>query len=193
VEQIDPIYVNFAQPAAEVMSLRRDTRSGKLEGIAQENVSVSIVLADGSEYSKAGKLLFSDLAVDPNTDTVTMRAEFPNADGELLPGAFVNVRMIRAVNKTAVLVPRDALVRSVNSASVMIVNKEGKVESVIVKTDKIRGANWLITEGLAGGEKVITSNPGMMVPGTEVTALEKPEATTVVEQAQSASKNNLKK
>jgi multidrug efflux system membrane fusion protein len=193
IEQLDPIYVNFSQPAAEVMRIRRDTLSGKLEGIAQENVNVRIVLADGTEYSKPGKLLFSDLAVDPKTDTVTMRAEFPNSEGELLPGAFVNVKMIRAMNKTAVLIPRDALIRSSDSASVMVVNGEGKVESVTVKTDVIRGANWLVTEGLSGGEKVIISNPAMMAVGTDVTAVDKSLASASAEQTQSLPSTITKK
>jgi multidrug efflux system membrane fusion protein len=175
------------------MRIRRDTLNGKLEGIAQENVNVRIVLADGTEYSKPGKLLFSDLAVDPKTDTVTMRAEFPNVDGELLPGAFVNVKMVRAMNKSAVLIPRDSLIRSSDSASVMIVNAEGKVESVTVKTDVIRGPNWLVTEGLSGGEKIIINNPAMMVIGTDVSPIDKSVAALTVEQAQANASTTTKK
>lgn len=173
VEQIDPIYVNFAQSARDVLAMRRGTSQGTLEKVPEENVDVQIILADGTPYKQPGKLLFSDLAVDPKTDTISMRAVFPNKAGDLLPGAFVTVRLVRAVNKTAVLIPRDALLRGLNTATVMIVNAEQKVESVNVKADEIRGTNWVVTEGLKGGERVILSNPGMMVPGTTVKAVEK--------------------
>lgn len=180
VEQLDPIYVNFSQPAADVIGLRRAQLAGKLESIPQENVTVQLILADGTPYQEQGKLLFSDLAVDPKTDTVSMRALFPNKSGELLPGGFVSVKMVRAVNKTAVLIPRDALIRGANAATVMIVNKEEKVEPVTVKADVIKGPNWLVTAGLSGGERVILSNPGMLAPGTEVKAVEKTAAPAPV-------------
>ena len=176
VEQIDPIYVNFAQPASEVLALRRATNKGTLEKISQENVDVEIVLADGTPYAEKGKLLFSDLAVDPNTDTVSMRAVFPNKTGELLPGAFVNVKLARAMNNTAVLIPRDSLIRGANTATVMVVNAENKVEPVTVKAAEIRGPNWVVTAGLTGGEQVILSNPGMLAPGTLVKAISQDEA-----------------
>jgi multidrug efflux system membrane fusion protein len=168
VEQIDPIYVNFAQPAADVLDIRRGIAAGELERIPQSDVTVHIILPDGTEYDQPGKLLFSDLAVDPNTDTVTMRAVFPNPREELLPGTFVNVRMVRAVNKATVLVPRDALIRGLNTATVMVVNGQNKVEAVNVKADTIKGPNWLVTQGLKGGERIILSNPSRMVAGTEV-------------------------
>ncbi|WP_141735077.1 MexX/AxyX family multidrug efflux RND transporter periplasmic adaptor subunit [Oligoflexus tunisiensis] len=168
VEQIDPIYVNFAQPAADVLDMRRGIETGQLERIPQSEVTVHIILPDGTEYDQPGQLLFSDLAVDPNTDTVTMRAVFPNPKEELLPGTFVSVRMVRAVNKATVLVPRDALIRGLNSATVMVVNGQDKVEALTVKADTIKGPNWLVTQGLKGGERIILTNPSRMVAGTEV-------------------------
>lgn len=173
VEQLDPIYVNFSQPASEVMALRRQMEGGKVKGIPQEEVSVQIILADGTEYPEKGKLIFNDLAVDPKTDTISMRALFPNKNGDLLPGAFVNVKMVRAVNTAAVLIPRNALVRGLNDAKVMIVNAEGKVQPVDVKADTIKGDSWLVTQGLKGGERVILSNPAMLMAGTEVNPVEK--------------------
>ena len=78
VEQIDPIYVNFSQPAADVAALRRAIDTGRVKGVAQKDVKVRLTLPDGSEYTQTGTLLFTDLAVDPGTDTVAMRALFPN-------------------------------------------------------------------------------------------------------------------
>lgn len=173
VEQIDPIYVNFSQPASELLQLRKELDKGKLQSIPQADVPVQIILADGSAYPETGKLLFSDMAVDPGTDTVSMRALFPNPQGVLLPGAFVRVKMPNAVNNATVLIPRDSLVRGVDSATVMVVNQEGKIEPVAVKADQLSGENWVVTEGLSGGERVVLSNPGRMRPGTEVVAVEK--------------------
>lgn len=78
VEQIDPIYVNFSQPAGEVAAMQRAIREGQVKGVADKDIAVRLVLADGSEYPLAGELLFSDLAVDPGTDTIAMRALFRN-------------------------------------------------------------------------------------------------------------------
>lgn len=106
VEQIDPIYVNFSQPAGEVAAMQRAIREGQVKGVADKDIAVRLVLADGSEYPLAGELLFSDLAVDPGTDTIAMRALFRNPHRELLPGGYVQVRLQRAVNPQAITVPR---------------------------------------------------------------------------------------
>lgn len=186
VEQLDPIYVNFSQPASEVQALRRAMDGGKVKGIPQDEVSVQIILADGSEYAEAGKLSFSDLAVDPKTDTVSMRALFPNKSGILLPGSFVNVKMVSAMNTAAVLIPRNALIRGLNNAKVMIVDAQNKVQQVEVKAEKIKGETWLVTQGLKGGEKVILSNPGMLAVGMEVNPVESKLAEAAESQPQQA-------
>ncbi|WP_049051475.1 efflux RND transporter periplasmic adaptor subunit, partial [Achromobacter xylosoxidans] len=93
VQQLDPIYVNFSQPAAEVMQLQKQIRAGALEGVAPDKMRVRLLLPDGSEYGQGGTLSFADLAVDPGTDNVTMRALFDNPDRVLLPGMYVRVRL----------------------------------------------------------------------------------------------------
>lgn len=168
VEQIDPIYVNFSQPASEVMAMQRAVKSGKVQGIEQENIQVRLIFSDGSEYSRTGKLFFSDLAVDTSTDTVAMRALFDNSDYELLPGAYVQVRLEQVILHNAVHIPRDALIRTSGSASVMIVDAEDKIQMVEVEANTMEGNHWVITGGLQSGEKVVVSNPAMMVPGTRV-------------------------
>ncbi|WP_350282510.1 MexX/AxyX family multidrug efflux RND transporter periplasmic adaptor subunit [Nitrosomonas sp.] len=168
VEQIDPIYVNFSQPAAEVMAMQRAIKSGKIRGIEQKDIQVHLIFSDGSEYDHTGKLFFSDLAVDISTDTVAMRALFDNPEYELLPGAYVQVRLEQAIINHAIPVPRDALVRASGVSSVMIVDTEDTVQRVEVETNTLEGNHWLVTSGLQGGEKVIISNPAMMIPGTRV-------------------------
>lgn len=171
VEQIDPIYVNFSQPASEVMALQRAIKNGAVQGKAKDSMQVRLVFPDGSEYSQSGKLFFSDMAVDSNTDTVAMRALFANPGLELLPGAYVQIRLEQAVNQHTVLVPRDALIRTAGGASVMVINQDNKVEAVEVQADNLQGKQWIVTAGLKGGERVIISNPGMLAPGTPVKPL----------------------
>lgn len=168
VEQINPIYVNFSQPANEVMAMQRAIKSGKIEGVSLKNIKVDLIFSDGSKYRKTGKLFFSDLAVDTNTDTVEMRALFDNPEHELLPGGYVQVHFEQGVNNKTVLIPRDALIRTAGGTSVMVVNQESKVEAVQVVADNLRGNDWIVTNGLKGGERVIITTPAMLAPGTQV-------------------------
>ncbi|MBR8312166.1 MexX/AxyX family multidrug efflux RND transporter periplasmic adaptor subunit [Burkholderia dolosa] len=172
VEQLDPIYVNFSQPAADVDALRRAVKSGRATGIAQHDIAVTLLRADGSAYPLKGKLLFSDLAVDPTTDTVAMRALFPNPERELLPGAYVRIALDAAVDRRAILVPRDALLRTADRTSVRIVDANGKVKDVEVVADDMSGRDWRITRGLAGGERVIVDDTAQFAPGTAVKPVE---------------------
>ena len=177
VEQLDPIYVNFSQPAADVDALRRAVRSGRAMGIAQHDVTVRLLRADGTAYPLKGRLLFSDLAVDPTTDTVEMRALFPNPERELLPGAYVRIALDAAVDQRAILVPRDALLRTADRTSVRVVGANGKVKDVEVVADRMSGRDWRITRGLAGGERVIVDNAAQFAPDTAVKPVEQATPT----------------
>ncbi|WP_150680485.1 efflux RND transporter periplasmic adaptor subunit [Pandoraea pneumonica] len=169
VEQIDPIYVNFSQPAAEVYAMTRDLRAGKLQnGNEAAAPKVHVTLPDGREYDLPGKLLFTDLAVDPGTDTIAMRALLPNPDGVLLPGAFVQVRMQGAVNPNIVRVPRESLLRTADGAVVRVVDAQGKVHDTKVRAEAIEGREWLVTDGLKGGEQVIVHNVAQFADGMQV-------------------------
>ncbi|MBR8226097.1 MexX/AxyX family multidrug efflux RND transporter periplasmic adaptor subunit [Burkholderia ambifaria] len=177
VEQLDPIYVNFSQPAADVDALRRAVKSGHATGIAQHDVTVTLRRADGTAYPLKGKLLFSDLAVDPTTDTVAMRALFPNPERELLPGAYVRIALDAAVDQGAILVPRDALLRTAERTSVRVVGTNGKVKDVEVVADQMSGRDWRITRGLSGGERVIVDNAAQFAPDTAVKPVEQASPT----------------
>ncbi len=173
VEQIDPIYVNFSQPAGEVAAMQRAIREGQVKGVADKDIAVRLVLADGSEYPLAGELLFSDLAVDPGTDTIAMRALFRNPHRELLPGGYVQVRLQRAVNPQAITVPRDALIRTAQSAVVKVVNarRTAQCKPVEVRADTLQGRDWIISRGLKGGERVIVENAAQHAAGSSVQAV----------------------
>jgi membrane fusion protein (multidrug efflux system) len=156
VQQVNPMYVNFTQSAAEVMKLRQALELGQLKRAAgAQAASVRVVLEDGSEYAKAGKLLFSDLSVDPTSGQITLRAEVPNPDGMLLPGLYVRVRLEQAQAANAVTLPQQAVTRSSQGDTVMVVDSEGKVKPRQVKVGAQQGGKWVILSGLNAGEQVM--------------------------------------
>ncbi|MBQ0931108.1 efflux RND transporter periplasmic adaptor subunit [Ideonella alba] len=153
VQQVDTLYVNVTQSATEAMRLKRAFDSGALK--ASGSNAVKVLLDDGSEYPLAGKLLFSDLTVDPTSGQVSLRAELPNPKGQLLPGLYVRVRIEQAATDHAFLVPQQAVQRSASGDTVMLVGADGQVAVRPVQLGGSRGAQWVVTDGLQGGEQVI--------------------------------------
>ena len=169
VQQIDPMYVNFTQSAGEVMKLRSAMEKGQFKragGTAA--ASVRIVLEDGTEYAKAGRLLFSDLTVDATTGQVTLRAEVPNPSGELLPGLYVRVRLEQAQVSNAITLPQQAVTRTAQGDSVMVVSDAGKVAPRPVKIGSAKGSEWVVLSGLTAGEKVMVDGFQKLQPGATV-------------------------
>lgn len=155
IQQIDPMYVNFTQSASEVMQLRRQLESGQLKRAGSHAASVRLVLEDGSEYAKPGKLLFSDLTVDITSGQITLRAEVPNPGATLLPGLFVRVRLEQAQAGGAITLPQQAVTRSPQGDSVMVVSNDGKVAPRPVKVGGQQGGQWVILDGLQSGDQVM--------------------------------------
>ncbi|TWG79876.1 membrane fusion protein (multidrug efflux system) [Cupriavidus gilardii J11] len=170
VEQVDPIWVTFTQPATEVMKLRRAIESGQVQGV-NGGATVRLFLEDGTEYDQTGKLLFSDMTVDPSTGAITLRAQFPNPRRELLSGTYVRVRVEQGVDQNAMTVPQRALIRNAQGASVLVVGADGNVAAVPVKTARAVGDRWVISEGLKGGEKVIVEGLQKVKPGAPAKAV----------------------
>lgn len=154
VEQVDPMWVTFTQPASEVTRLRRAIESGAVKGV-NGGANVHLFVEDGREYEHTGKLLFSDMTVDPTTGAITLRAQFPNPNRELLSGTFVRVKIEQGMDENALTVPQRALIRGAQGASVLVVGADGNVAAVPVKAPQAIGDRWVVTEGLKGGEKVI--------------------------------------
>jgi len=155
IQQINPMYVNFTQSASEVMKLRRAMATGQLKRAGDQAASVRLVLEDGSEYARAGKLLFSDLTVDSTSGQITLRAEIPNPQGTLLPGLFVRVRLEQAQASNAITLPQQAVSRSPQGDSVMVVATDGKVTPRLVKVGAQQNGQWVILSGLQAGEQVM--------------------------------------
>lgn len=169
VQQLHPIYVDLTQSSAKMLSLKRDLDSGKLQRSNGNAVKVQLVLEDGSLYGVEGKLAFSEVTVDEGTGSVTLRAVFPNPKGELLPGMYVRARLTQGVNRDAMLVPHAAVSRTPRGeAQVMVVNGENKVEARLVEAEQSIGDKWVVTSGLAAGERVIVEGLQKVKPGVPV-------------------------
>ncbi|AMP13164.1 acriflavine resistance protein A [Collimonas pratensis] len=168
VQQIDPIYVNLTQSSTDILKLQEAMRNGQLQNAGQGQAKVTLETEDGHAYPQSGKLLFSDLTVDPNTGSVTLRAEFPNPDHSLLPGMYVRAKLEQAVNASALTVPQQAVQRDLNGASVFLVGADNKVSVQPVKADTAQGDKWIVTEGLKAGDKVIVDGLQKVKPGAVV-------------------------
>jgi len=166
IEQLDPIWINFSQSSADFLRLREAMAAGKAKPAKER--AVRLILENGRDYPHAGKLLFTDLAVDPGNGTVALRAEFPNPQKLLLPGQFVNLRLPVAESEGVISVPQRAVQASPQGQIVMIVGPENKMTPRPVKTGGMAGTNWIISEGLAGGEQVIVNGLQKARPGSPV-------------------------
>jgi membrane fusion protein (multidrug efflux system) len=173
VQQLDPIFVDVAQPVSEVLRLQNEMSSGRLERSGPDQAKVTLELEDGSRYPLAGSLKFSEITVDQGTSSVTLRAQFPNPDGRLLPGMFVKAKLSEGVRNKAVLVPQQAVQRDPKGqASVWVVNDQNMTERRSVTTERTVGNQWLVSEGLKDGERVVTEGLQRLRGATQVLASE---------------------
>jgi membrane fusion protein (multidrug efflux system) len=154
IQQIDPVYVNMTQSSAQLMSLRRALAEGKLEK-GGEGAKITLMTEDGQRYPQTGTLLFSDVSVDPTTGSVTLRATVPNKDRSLLPGMYVRAQVNQAVQESAIVVPQQAVMRSAEGSSVLVVGGDNKVARRPVTVSRAKGNEWIISEGLKQGDTVI--------------------------------------
>ncbi|CDS50008.1 RND efflux system, membrane fusion protein CmeA [Polaromonas sp. CG9_12] len=172
IQQINPMYVNFTQSASDVMKLRSAMASGQFKRASgPEAASVRIMLEDGSEYAQPGRLLFSDLTVDSTTGQITLRAEVPNPRGQLLPGLYVRVRLEQAQATNAITLPQQAVTRTAQGDTVMVVGSDGKVTPRTIRIGSSKGTQWVVLDGLQAGEQVMVDGfqkLQMMPPGTPV-------------------------
>jgi membrane fusion protein (multidrug efflux system) len=172
IQQVNPLYVNFTQPVNEVIKLRQALDSGALKRAGGQAASIRVVLDDGKEYPLPGKLLFSDLSVDATSGQVSLRAELPNPQGLLLPGMFVRVRLEQAEVEGGMMIPQQAVTRSSQGDTVMVVDAEGKVAPRPIKLGGARGNQWVVLGGLKAGEQVMVDGfQKMMNPKAPVKAV----------------------
>ena len=172
IQQINPIYLNLTQSSAELLKLRQMMQSGALKDAEKSGLKVTMVMEDGSIYPHTGKLLFSDISVDPTTGELALRALFPNPDNMLLPGMFVRARLEQAVNENAITVPQQAVQHTNDGSQVIVINQDNKAEIRKVKTSSAIGNRWLVTEGLQPGDRVIVEGLQKVRPGSPVKPVE---------------------
>ncbi|NEX22654.1 efflux RND transporter periplasmic adaptor subunit [Thiorhodococcus mannitoliphagus] len=167
VEQIDPIYVNFSQSVQELTELQEMAVDAQGAGVSalETKTSVEVQLPGDDAYSKSGTLDFSDLAVDPGTGAVSLRATLPNPHRALLPGMFVTLRLTTGHLDQAALLPQPALARDAQGAYVMVLNAEGKVEQRRVESHGMTRRDWILTGDLAEGDQVIVKGLQKVKPG----------------------------
>ncbi|NDV98793.1 efflux RND transporter periplasmic adaptor subunit [Salipiger sp. PrR002] len=169
VQSLDPVYADIVQPVSELMRLRRAMADGTLSQMAPGVARVRLFLDDGTEYATAGQLLFSEATVEETSGQVTLRAEFPNPDGVLLPGMFVRVAVDMALDGDAVAVPSQAVTRdAAGAALVWVVDGTQKAEQRKVTIDRPEGNRLVIDSGLAPGETVIVDGLQKVAPGAPV-------------------------
>ncbi len=177
VTQLDPMLVDITQPSAVLLQHRRDVASGALRRPSADRVVARLLLEDGSEYPHAGEIQFSEVIVDQGTGSVTIRAVFANPDQLLLPGMFVRARIEEGVTDRALLVPQRAVMRTPRGEPmVFVVNAEGVVESRVLRASRVIGNDWLVTEGVAPGDRVIIEGLQRVRAGTRVQPSERAPA-----------------
>lgn len=171
VQQLDPIYVDVTQSSSDFMRLKQSVEQGNLQ---KENTAsnVELLMENGQPYPLKGTLQFSDVTVDESTGSITLRAVFPNPQHTLLPGMFVRARVDEGTQPNAMLVPQQGVTRTPRGdATVMVVNTDNTVETRNVVASQAIGNQWLISDGLKAGEKVIVSGLQKVHPGAKVTTV----------------------
>ncbi|MBN9596117.1 MAG: efflux RND transporter periplasmic adaptor subunit [Afipia sp.] len=171
IQQIDSVYADFTQSVNELNKLRRDFDRGDLDAVSPDAAKVRLVLDDGSIYPLDGKLLFSDAKVDAGTGQVTLRGEFKNPKRELLPGMFVRVQIEQGRDPDAIVVPPQAIQRNSSGASeVFVVKDDNRIVAQPVRTGSLVDGQWLITDGLKPGQRVVVEGFQKFAVGDAVKA-----------------------
>jgi membrane fusion protein, multidrug efflux system len=169
IQQLDPIYADVPQSTTELLRLRRRLEEGSLDQNGKNQQKVKLILEDNNVYSMEGTLQFRDVTVDPSTGSVILRIVFPNPEGMLLPGMFVRAVVKEGTNEQAILIPQQTVSRDPKgNPSVLIVDAEGKVQQRPLTLDRAIGDRWLVSSGVAPGERVIVEGMQKVRPGASV-------------------------
>jgi membrane fusion protein (multidrug efflux system) len=171
IQRLDPIFVDIAKSSGELLRLRKAVMAGELSR-DKDGTPVRLFLDDGTVYSVEGSVRFTDVSVDPSTNTQIVRARFPNPDELLLPGMYVRAELIEGVRAAAVLVPQRAVGRDEKgNGTVLLVTADGKLQSSKLRTERTVGTDWLVTSGLRPGDRVVIEGASGLQPGVAVRAI----------------------
>jgi membrane fusion protein (multidrug efflux system) len=166
IQRLDPIFVDIQQASGDLLALRRSL--GQI-GIVPTRAEVRLKLEDGSDYGATGSVEFAEALVNTETGTVTLRARFPNPQGLLLPGMFVQAKFAQAINQRAFLVPQAGVARDAKgNATVYVVSADNKAVQKTIKADRTQGPYWVVTSGLNPGDRIITQGLSKIAPNQSV-------------------------
>ena len=184
IRALDPIYVDLTQSSVALLRLRKALSAG---GVSAGSAAVRLKLEDGSDYPRAGTLQFAEVAVDEATGSVTLRASFPNPDGTLLPGMYVRAVLDQAVAPNAILAPQRGITRDPQgNATALVVTSANKLEQRTVTTERVIGDRWLVSSGLADGDRLAVDGLNKVKAGDVVSAVD--AANTVPNQNATANR-----
>ena len=173
VQQIDPLYVDVTQSSAEVLRLKRDFAAGRLTKSGADAARIRLLLEDGSNYGRDGKLQFAGISVNPTTGAVTLRATVPNPDGLLLPGMYVRAVVEEGADQDALLAPQQGVLRdAVGRATALVVDGEDKIARRAVTVGRAVGNRWLVRDGLKAGDRLVVEGSMRVKPGDKVKVAE---------------------
>jgi membrane fusion protein, multidrug efflux system len=173
VTQLDPVYVDVTQPSTTLLRLRRELAAGQIRSAGADKAPVRLQLEDGSAYEEPGTLQFSEVTVDQGTGSVTLRAIFPNHHDLLLPGMFVRATIDEGMRLGAILAPQEGITHAPDgTATAFVVGPDGKVEQRTLVLDRAIGNQWVVTKGLAEGDRLVVGGTQKVHPGMEVAAEE---------------------
>ncbi len=191
IYQTDPMYVEMSQSADDLYALKKQLEEeGKSNDVEPSTITALLTMADGSTYSATGHLNFTGVDVNQNTNTITLRAQFPNPDGKLLPGLFVNARVIMGEDPQAILVPQKSVLRDLKGNPYVYVLKDGKAERRSITLSRAIDTNWYVTDGLKLGEKVILNGVNNVRNDMPVKEVALPEASDAAQSEQPAGGNS---
>lgn len=169
IRRLDPMNVDLAQSSVQLLKLRQRLAAGAAQAGSRR---VTLQLEDGSTYAQAGTMKLQEVAVDESTGAVTLRASFPNPDGTLLPGMYVRAVVEEAVEPQALLAPQQGITRDPKGqATALVVGQDGKVAQRQVTTERAIGSQWLVTQGLQAGDRLIVEGTNKVAPGAIVQAV----------------------
>ena len=169
VTQLDPVYVDVTQPSATIVRLKREFAAGQIRHVDGNETPAKLLLEDGTAYENTGTLEFSEVTVDQGTGSVTLRAIFPNSQGLLLPGMFVRATIEEGVREGAVLAPQQGITHAPDgSATALVVGANDTVEKRDIQLDRAIGNDWVVTKGLAAGDRLIVGGVQRVKPGVRV-------------------------
>lgn len=169
IQQLDPIYVDLTRSSSQLLRLEHEIDSGHLKSVRDEKPTVRLILEDGELYPLPGKLEFSEVSVDQSTGSVIVRAVFPNPSEVLLPGMFVRAVVEEGTVDNAILAPQRGVSRNQRGEpTALVIGSDNKVELRTLKSDRAIGENWLITDGLKAGDKLIVEGLQKIAPGVQV-------------------------